>query len=104
TMFAEKTGDEFKAAVKKLRGEGAKALVVDLRNNPGGLLTSAVGVVEPFFPRGELVVYTQGRDKKDRIELRSANGTDPWRAPLAVLVNGGSASAAEIVAGALKDT
>jgi len=104
TMFAEKTGDEFKAAVKKLREEGAKALVIDLRNNPGGLLTAAVEVVEPFFPRGELVVYTQGRKADDRVELRSKNGVDPWQAPLAVLVNGGSASAAEIVAGALKDT
>lgn len=104
TMFAEKTGDEFKAAVKKLRDQGARALVIDLRNNPGGLLNAAVDVVEPFFPRGELVVYTQGRRKGDRHEFRSGNGATPWRAPLAVLVNGGSASAAEIVAGALKDT
>ena len=104
TMFAEKTGAEFKAAVKKLREQGARALVIDLRNNPGGLLTAAVEVVEPFFPRDELVVYTQGRNPGDRDELRSKNGTDPWRAPVAVLVNGGSASAAEIVAGALKDT
>ena len=104
TMFAEKTGEEFKAAVKKLRGQGARALVIDLRNNPGGLLTAAVEVVEPFFPRDELVVYTQGRDANDREELRSENGRDPWQVPIAVLVNGGSASAAEIVAGALKDT
>jgi carboxyl-terminal processing protease len=104
TMFAEKTGEEFKAAVKKLREQGARALVIDLRNNPGGLLTAAVEVVEPFFPRDELVVYTQGRDPNDREELRSENGRDPWQVPIAVLVNGGSASAAEIVAGALKDT
>lgn len=104
TMFAEKTGAEFKAAVNKLREEGARALVIDLRNNPGGLLTAAVEVVEPFFPRGELVVYTQGRKEDDRLELLSKNGDDPWRVPIAVLVNGGSASAAEIVAGALKDT
>ncbi len=104
TMFAEKTGAEFKAAVNKLREEGARALVIDLRNNPGGLLTAAVEVVEPFFPRGELVVYTQGRKEDDRLELLSKNGDDPWRVPIAVLVNGGSASAAEIVAGTLKDT
>ena len=104
TMFAEKTGREFKDAVEKLRSQGARALVIDLRNNPGGLLTAAVEVVEPFFPRGELVVYTQGRQPDDRTELRSENGDDPWTVPLALLVNGGSASAAEIVAGALKDT
>ena len=104
TMFAEKTGREFHAALQKLREQGANALVIDLRNNPGGLLTAAVEVVEPFFPRGELVVYTQGRQKDDRMELRSENDVDPWGVPVAILVNGGSASAAEIVAGAMKDT
>jgi carboxyl-terminal processing protease len=103
-VFAEKTGEEFKAALGKLREQGAKALVIDLRNNPGGLLTAAAEVVEPFFPRGELIVYTQGRHADDRMELRSEGEKEPWRLPLAVLVNGGSASAAEIVAGALKDT
>lgn len=104
TVFAEKTGDEFKAALKKLREQGAKALIIDLRNNPGGLLTAAAEVVEPFFPRGELIVYTEGRQKDDRTELRSDGATEPLRMPLVALVNGGSASAAEIVAGALKDT
>ena len=104
TVFAEKTGEEFKAALGALRKRGAKALVIDLRNNPGGLLTAAAEVVEPFFPRGELIVYTQGRQRDDRMELRSDGGVEPLRLPLAVLVNGGSASAAEIVAGALKDT
>lgn len=104
TMFADKTGAEFKAAVGKLRQAGAKALVIDLRNNPGGLLNAAVDVVEPFFERGELVVYTQGREKKDREELRAGGAGARLDLPLAVLINGGSASAAEIVAGALKDT
>jgi carboxyl-terminal processing protease len=103
-LFAERTGEDFKAAVKKLRSEGMRALLIDLRNNPGGLLTAAVEVVEPFFPRGELVVYTEGRQKGDREELFSEGETEPLKLPIAILVNGGSASAAEIVAGALKDT
>jgi carboxyl-terminal processing protease len=104
TIFGDKTGEDFKAALTQLREQGAKALVIDLRNNPGGVLTAAADLVEPFFPRGELIVYTQGRQRKDRFELRSEGGREPLKMPLAVLVNGGSASAAEIVAGALKDT
>ncbi len=104
TVFAEKTGEEFQAALEKLRSQGAKALVIDLRNNPGGLLSAAAEMVEPFFPRGELIVYTEGRRREDRMELRSEGSADPLRLPLAILVNGGSASAAEIVAGALRDT
>lgn len=104
TVFAEKTGEEFQAALEKLRSQGAKALVIDLRNNPGGLLSAAADMVQPFFPRGELIVYTEGRQKDDRMELRSEGSAEPLQMPLAVLVNGGSASAAEVVAGALRDT
>ncbi|MEO0054675.1 MAG: hypothetical protein RLZZ50_622, partial [Verrucomicrobiota bacterium] len=104
TVFAEKTGEEFQSALKKLREQGAKGLVIDLRNNPGGLLSAAVEMVEPFFPHGELIVYTEGRHRDDRVELRSEGSAEPLRMPLAILVNGGSASAAEIVAGALRDT
>ncbi len=103
-LFAERTGDEFKATVEKLRAEGLKALVIDLRNNPGGLLTAAVEVVEVFFERDELVVYTEGRKKGDRDELRSEGSKSPLTVPVAILVNSGSASASEIVAGAMKDT
>lgn len=103
-VFADKTGAEFKTAVEKLRGEGMRALVIDLRNNPGGLLTAAVEVSEVFFPRDELIVYTEGRRKEDRVELRSESKGEPLRIPVAILVNGGSASASEIVTGAMKDT
>ncbi len=103
-LFADRTGEEFVAAVRKLRDQGMRALVIDLRNNPGGLLTAAVEVVEPFFKKNELVVYTEGRDPKNREELRAKGAMPPLDLPIAVLVNGGSASAAEIVAGALKDT
>jgi carboxyl-terminal processing protease len=104
SIFAERTGRDFKAALARLREEGARAIVIDLRNNPGGLLNTAAEVVEPFFPRGELIVYTQGRRRQDRIELRAKGEREALRLPLAVLINNGSASAAEIVAGALQDT
>lgn len=103
-LFAEPTGAAFQAALGRLQAQGMRALVIDLRNNPGGLLTAAVEVVEPFFNRGELVVYTEGRQKGKREELRAEGSTSPLRLPIAVLVNGGSASASAIVAGALWDT
>lgn len=103
-QFGERTAEEFVRAVEDLQAKGMRALVIDLRNNPGGLLTSAAEVSEVFFERDELVVYTQGRRPEDRVELR-AQGKGPRLAvPIAVLINGGSASAAEIVTGALKDT
>jgi carboxyl-terminal processing protease len=105
TVFADRTGEEFETALRDLRAKGElRALVLDLRNNPGGLLTSAVEVVEPFFRRGDLVVYTEGREKTSRMELRAKSRGEPLDIPVVVLVNGGSASASEIVAGALRDT
>ncbi len=103
--FGEDTGDEFRRALDRLRAAGMRALVIDLRDNPGGLLDAAVEVAGPFFHRNELIVYTKGRSASDRLELRS-DGRDsvPSDLPVAVLINGGSASASEIVAGALKDT
>ena len=104
-MFGEHTGRDFRAALQKLRLDGElRALVLDLRDNPGGLLTAAVEVVSPFFRDGELVVYTEGRAPGMRVELRADNPGEPLKLPLAVLVNSGSASAAEIVSGALKET
>lgn len=104
TQFTERTADEFRAALASLEGRGLRALVLDLRNNPGGLLTAAVDVLSPFFRDGELVVYTQGRDAASRSELHARNPGPPRTYPIAVLVNAGSASAAEIVTGALRDT
>ena len=104
TQFSEPTAEELRAALNTLSAQGMRALVLDLRNNPGGLLTSAAAVAEPFFTRGELMVYTQGRRTGDREEFRSENDDTPFEMPIAVLINAGSASAAEIVAGALKDT
>lgn len=104
TQFSERTGDEFEAALKELEKHRMRALVLDLRNNPGGLVDAAVQVCDEFFDKNELIAYTQGRTAESREEFR-ADGRHPHRAyPIAVLVNGGTASAAEIVSGALKDT
>lgn len=104
TEFSEHTGVQFLRAVEGLLKSGATSLILDLRNNPGGLLEAAVDVAEPFFKKGELIVYTQGRRAADREDFRAQAGEHPLVLPMAVLINAGSASAAEIVTGALKDT
>jgi len=104
TQFTERTGEEFIKALNKLSELEADALIIDLRNNPGGLLDAAVAVAEPFFKKGELIVYTQGRKPDDREDYKAEADEPPLDIPVAVLINAGSASAAEIVAGALKDT
>ncbi len=104
TQFTERTTEEFINALNKFADQGVTSLVLDLRNNPGGLLEAAVSVAEPFFRKGELIMYTQGRGPKSREEYRATSSQAPIDVPVAVLINAGSASAAEIVAGALKDT
>jgi carboxyl-terminal processing protease len=101
--FSEHTGEQFDDALNELLKKGVDSLIIDLRNNPGGLLDAAVEVAEPFFKKGELIVYTQGRKPADREDYLSETEGDPIRMPIAVLINGDSASAAEIVTGALKD-
>jgi len=101
TEFGDKTGDEFEAALNRLKGRGVKALILDLRLNPGGLLEEAVNVCEKFLPRGQLVVSTEGRHS---VEKYFAKGGDELKGvPVVVLVNLGSASASEIVTGCLQD-
>jgi carboxyl-terminal processing protease len=104
TEFSEHTAEQFGRALDRLRGESVRGLIIDLRNNPGGLLDAAVAVAEPFFRRDELIAYTRGRKPVDREEFRAGGGRDPITLPLVVLINAGSASAAEVVTGALKDT
>ena len=105
TQFSEPTGKEFARAVADLEKQGMDALVLDLRFNPGGLLTAAVDVAGEFLPSGSLVAYTEGRSAAaERRYLAPGKGHKARSYPLAVLVNGSSASGAEIVAGALKDT
>ncbi len=105
TQFSEPTGREFAKALSSLEKQGMDALVLDLRFNPGGLLNTAVEVAGEFLPGGALVAYTEGRSPTAaRRYLAPGKGRKPREYPLAVLVNGSSASGAEIVAGALKDT
>ena len=104
TEFSEHTGEQFDNAIDRLLKQNIGSLVIDLRNNPGGLLDSAVDVAEPFFRKGEMIVYTQGRKPADREDFRAESEGEPLALPVAVLINSGTASAAEIVTGALKDT
>jgi carboxyl-terminal processing protease len=102
-QFQEQTATDLEAALEKAQKSGMKALVLDLRNNPGGLLTSAVEVTEKFVEDGKLVVYTEGRIRNQNMRF-TAHAKHPLiTLPMVVLVNQGSASASEIVAGALQD-
>ncbi|NCD23298.1 MAG: S41 family peptidase [Spartobacteria bacterium] len=102
-QFGEDTAKDLQAALDQLEKEKVKALVLDLRSNPGGLLTAAVEVAQKFLRRGDLVVFTRGRDNRmERAYRARARDTFP-AVPMAVLINGYSASASEIVAGALQD-
>jgi len=103
TQFGEKTSDDLDKALKRITSEGAKALIIDLRNNPGGLLEQARDVCEKFLPFNQLIVTTEGRGPTPVSELRASGRGKRIDMPMAVLVNGNSASAAEIVAGCLQD-
>jgi carboxyl-terminal processing protease len=101
--FTEQTGAEFEKALGRLEAQGMSSLVIDLRRNPGGLLDAAAEVAGKFIATDETIVSTVGRNPQQRIVLRSGPGVKRFDYPVAVLVNGASASGAEIVAGALKD-
>ncbi len=100
--FAERSGDELRTAIKKLKRRGAKKLVLDLRDNPGGLLSVAREVTDQFLEKGELIVFTKDRDGETN-ELYATSRGAFEDGKLAVLINEGSASASEILAGALQD-
>ncbi|MEP6821714.1 MAG: S41 family peptidase [Chthoniobacterales bacterium] len=103
-QFNEPTANELEKALDELQKQGMRALILDLRNNPGGLLNSAVDVCAQFVPPGTMVVSTQGRAASQQSEYTtSSTSKQRPRFPMTVLVNEGSASGAEIVAGALKD-
>jgi carboxyl-terminal processing protease len=104
TQFSERTGVEFAEALTSLEKRGLRALVIDLRNNPGGLLDAAVDVCDEFFEKDELIAYTQGRSAESRENFKAKGGHAKRAFPVAILVNGSTASAAEIVSGAMKDT
>ncbi|MFT4725684.1 MAG: carboxyl-terminal processing protease [Granulosicoccus sp.] len=102
--FQTKTTADLLKAIKKMKTEagGLKGMVLDLRNNPGGVLSGAVGVSDAFLNDG-MIVYTDGRESDSKLRYDATNGDILEGAPLVVLVNGGSASASEIVAGAMQD-
>jgi carboxyl-terminal processing protease len=102
-QFQEQTAQDLDAALDKLTKAGMKGLILDLRNNPGGLLTAAVDVSEKFLEDGRLVVYTEGRVKNQNMRFTAHAKKPHAKVPMVVLVNQGSASASEIVAGALQD-
>jgi len=102
-QFGEQTATDLEEALRKMEAQGMKALVLDLRSNPGGLLDQAVKVCEKFLPRSALVVSTEGRDSAQKAEYRSTGRATHPKMPMVVLVNSGSASASEIVAGCLQD-
>jgi carboxyl-terminal processing protease len=104
TEFGDQTGDELETALNKLKAQGMKALIIDLRWNPGGLLDEAVEVCGKFLPRGQLIVTTEGRDpEQNAVRRADGRGDEVSGMPIVVLVNLGSASAAEIVTGCLQD-
>ena len=102
-QFQEQSPGDLAAALEKAAKAGMKALVLDLRNNPGGLLTAAVEVTEEFTDDGKLVVYTEGRVRNQNMRFSAHAKKSYPTLPMVVLVNQGSASASEIVAGALQD-
>jgi carboxyl-terminal processing protease len=101
--FTATTVRELDESIDKLRGEGMQKLVLDLRQNPGGLLDAAVGVADHFLDKGQMIVYTKGRTPDSAQDYTAPGKHDKLGVPLVVLVNRGSASASEIVAGAIQD-
>lgn len=106
-QFQERTDEDMAKALKNLveenKGKQLSGLVLDLRNDPGGLLDQAVRVSDHFVKDGKLIVYTEGRDKESRMQFNASARTKEPGYPIVVLINSGSASASEIVAGALQD-
>jgi len=103
TEFRENTSSQLKEALKKLKNEGMSALILDLRNNPGGLLDSAVKVASLFIEKGKLILTTKSKNSRQNLTFFAKESSPILDIPMVVLVNQGSASGAEIVAACLKD-
>ena len=105
TAFREDTIKELEKSISELLKEGVNSIILDLRNNPGGFLDSAIRISDLFLPKGQLIVYTKGRkDEDERKYYSQKDPLLPMNNAIVILVNEGSASASEIVAGALKDS
>jgi len=100
--FARTTYDEFMAAVEELKQAGMQKLILDLRNNSGGYMKSAIDMCDEFLPKGKMIVYTEGKAREKREYYATSRG-ELENTQVAVLINEGSASASEILAGALQD-
>lgn len=103
SKFGEETFSDMRRAIGEMDEDAMRGLVLDLRDNPGGLLDEAVKVCEYFLPRGQLIVTTEGRDGQVQDTYRSATRAHLSEVPIVVMINEGSASASEIVAGCLQD-
>jgi carboxyl-terminal processing protease len=103
SRFSQTTYEEFMKAMEKLKHKGMKRLVLDLQGNPGGYMSQAIDLADEFLPEGEKIVFTKGKDKRYDSEALSTDKGDFQQGDLIVLVNEGSASASEIVSGALQD-
>jgi carboxyl-terminal processing protease len=103
SAFNRKTTQETKAALEKLKNDGAERIILDLRGNPGGLLNEAVNVCNLFVAKNEIIVTTKSKNAKYNVTYKTTNEPVDLQIPLAIIVNGRSASASEIVAGALQD-
>ncbi len=101
--FNRKASSQTKSALQDLKGQGATQIILDLRSNPGGLLSEAINVTNLFVPKGELIVTTKSKVKKFNQTYKTKNKPEDLEIPLVVLVNGRSASASEIVSGSLQD-
>ncbi len=101
--FTPDAGKEVKTALSDLIAKGAKGVILDLRDNPGGLLIEAVNITNLFIPKGKLVVSTQGKIPENNLKYQTLNNPVNTEIPVTVLINRGSASASEIVAGTLQD-
>ena len=101
--FSERSREEIDAALAKIEKQNPRGLILDLRYNPGGLLSQAVEVSEEFTPRGKKIVYTRGRDTSQNRDFYSSAGSPHTSYPLVLLVNQWTASASEIVSGAIQD-
>jgi carboxyl-terminal processing protease len=101
--FQHTTDDELRDAIRSLRKEGMRQLILDLRNNTGGLLDQAINVASEFLPRDQVIVSVKGRSEYSEPAVYKSNGSDPEDMPLVVLINRNTASASEIVAGAIQD-
>lgn len=101
--FNQDTTEELHNAIERLKTEGMTSLLLDLRDNPGGLLRQAIQVAETFLPRGMEIVSVRGREGRYQPQVYRSENSEPETMPLVVLINGDSASASEIVAGAMQD-